>query len=422
MALAIVMIIALAVLARPDSASGSGHLEVEMEAGVLLLSTGPDAADNWVEYYPNAVLPEPGDPDADLGSPEGPKQLLLSDNRCNIALTGSLLDLEPGGGNGDAAIVDNGIGVKTKGNCSAAQGRIGPGQSITLSLGSKWDDDPAMSFKTIEVDAEGKFNAELGWELDDGRVGSEPLSSGSDNGSDSGADDNDIATIGDQTTTPFNTITFTASGLQDNSEVSIEGGGDGTVVGGTLRPAFATNKSLFQLVRFVKYDGELGCDEENNTATAVGDDGEEGEDDDPADRVLVTRLANKSGGACVVVPYQLVIDDVSGSVLFEPLLLGDQADAQFLVRVDWAPYADPFSPPHRRISLSGDPADYTDVVACSGLVEGPSPEDPRPDNDDDIEHPPGVLWCMAGDRQDLQPDGLWQQIQWYHGGGDPRFI
>jgi hypothetical protein len=161
------------------------------------------------------------------------------------------------------------------------------------------------------------------------------------------------------------------------------------------------------------YDVGVACDD---SVAKMGGEG------DSATDVKVSRLANKDGECTSTTPAVLYTLDIdSDSVLFDPDL-SVESDAQFLIQVDWAPYADPFSPPHRRISLSGDGSDYEDVVACESLIQGVDPNPVDPDPADTIGHPDGVLWCLAGQRQNLLPDGSWQQVQWYHGGGDPRFI
>jgi hypothetical protein len=152
-----------------------------------------------------------------------------------------------------------------------------------------------------------------------------------------------------------------------------------------------------------------------------------GGEGDSATDVKVSRLANKNGECTSTTPavlYNLDID--SGSVLFDPDL-SVESDAQFLIQIDWAPYDDPFDPPHRTIDF-GDGIE--NVVACESLIQGVDPNPVDPDPADTIVHPPVdpgdpasglVLWCLAGQRQNLLPDGSWQQVQWYHGGGDPRW-
>lgn len=412
-ALALGLLIALAIVGAPDSASGTSHTVVAEDAGILLLSTGPDKSDNYIEYYPDAVLPADDGTPATLGTPETPRQPLIS-GRCDAVLDGTLLSITPSGGNGRAGIVSNGIGVKARNNCATAEGRVGPGQSLEFALGSRFE-GLSYQFKTIEVDVEGKFNAQLRFTLKtdgiDGFTDNLELRNGSDNGSDSGARDNDIAVAGDPSGSPFDTITFEPIG-QSNSEISIEGGGDGAVPGGHLRPEFRVDdKTLFHLVK--TYEGELSCD--NDSDEELGTD-----PGDAAVRAMVIRQANKDG--CPAdgdpIPYNLEITDEG--VLFDPNI-GTRNDLNFLVRIDWAPHADPFDPPARWISLDG--VSYDLVVAClSQDLSGGLDPDLDPDADDVFIHPADAPWCMAGQRQVLFEDTeLWQEIQWHDGTIDPNW-
>jgi hypothetical protein len=417
--LAFVLAVALVAVVLQGTATGVSHLEVTEDAGILLLSTGPEAGDNYIEYYENAVLDGTGGT-ADLGEVTASRD--IETNRKCLVTDFNVIDVR--GDSPDAlltisdgsGLVSNGFGVKTKKNCSTSQGRIGPGQELTLALGDYFED--AVAINILEVDVEGKFNASLSVSLDGRLPSTKPLPDGdSDNGPDSGPSDNTLVTIGSDDDATFDTVTFGPAG-PDSAEVSIEGGGDGTVDGGNLRDHFDVNQTLFQLVTTEKWDGILNCDE---SAVTVGDPGE------AATEVAIARLSNKDETCGEPILYKLDIDGTS--VLFDPDLSVED-DAQFLVRIDWAPYADPFTPPHRQISLSGDLNDLQDVVACESLTQNgaPDPVDPDPDPADTIENPDGVLWCLAGQQQNLLSEIIapaeeapWQQVQWYHGGNDPRW-
>jgi hypothetical protein len=418
--LALALAVALVAVVLQGTATGTSHLDVTENAGILLLSTGPQASDNYIEYYADADLDGAGGT-ADLGALTASRGI-ETNRRCDVTdfnvvdlqgeTDGSLLTLLDNGSRSYSGLVSNGFGVKTKNNCSTSQGRIGPGQLLTLSLGDYFGDSVAIN--VLEVDVEGKFNAKLSVSLNDELSFTEPLPDGdSDNGPDSGASDNTLVTIGGDGIIDFDTVTFGPAG-PDSAEVSIEGGGDGTVTGGYLRGHFGVNQTLFQLVSTEAWDGILNCDE---SVATVGDPGEAATD------VAITRLSNKDGSCGALVLYNLDIDGTS--VLFDPDLSVED-DAQFLVQVDWAPYADPFSPPHRQISLAGDGSDYQDVIACESLEQGAAPNPDNPDPADTIVNPDGVLWCLAGQQQNLLSEitppaelAPWQQVQWYHGGGDP---
>lgn len=166
----------------------------------------------------------------------------------------------------------------------------------------------------------------------------------------------------------------------------------------------------------IVFDGGLACDD-----SAPPEKGGAG---DSATEVGVSRLVDKDDVCEPTTPtvlYNLDID--STSVLFDPDL-STHGNALFLVRIDWAPTDDPFDPKTRMISLSGDPRDLEAIVACASLVQDEFegvPVNPDPDPEDTIQRPVDTPWCLAGQRQELLPSGQWQQIQWYHGGGDPRF-
>jgi hypothetical protein len=421
MALALALLVALAIAIPITSASGDvvvGGVNVELDGGVLLLSSGPSGSDVWVKYYEHPTVgmdPNTATPDAEQA---------FEFSRCTITGTiGDDLLSITGSMNGederDIALVSNGFGVKDKRNCSASQGEVNFGQMITFALGDYFDS--SYSIDVAEIDVEGKHGADLKWLTDTGGSGGQEFPDTSDNGPDSGPADNVIAYI--VYSDGFRSVTLWPDGGSLES-VAIEGGGDGAVDGveGDYRYDLDVNQTLFHLQSSKNFDGNLACEEEVSASGEVSDG-------DAAETVTVTRLDNK-GGDCDAddsIEYNLFID--GDGVTFDPNI-GDRVDTNFLVRIDWAPYEDPFSPPHRQISLSGDLSDLQDVVACESLVQGTasnSADDPDPT--DTITHPDGVLWCLAGQRQNLLSESTWpsaetpwQQIQWYHGGIDPRFI
>ena len=402
MALALALLIALAIIVAPNSASGGevpGGISVPADEGVILLSSGPGSADLWIRYY------ESSGSGFDVTAPTAVQTFDLS--RCNVdGLPGDqLLTITGSGGNGDVALLSNGLGVKDKGNCSTDQGRVNDGQTLTIELGSYFT-NPNLVIDAAEIDVEGKHSTDLAYSTDTGPSGVIPLSNSSDNGPDSGAGDNEVAEIGDGT--GFRSLTLAPDG-SSLAAVAIEGGGDGPVSGGFYRTELGIDHgTLFHLVSTTTYDGTLDCNE------AVAKDGVDG---DAADRVTVTRQSNKGDCTDDLIEYTIVIDDTG--VVFDPNI-GDREDTNFLVQIDWAPYADPFTPPHRTISLDG--VTYEPVEACSSQDSEGSVILLDPDPDDIFLHPTEVPWCLAGQQQVLLDDGTWQQIQWYDGGIDPRWI
>lgn len=391
-------IVALAIFSTARNASGGEPILIEEDAGVILVSTGP-GGNTWIRYFA-----DPTGPNLDINDYDAAQA--ISVNRCKVSTNGSLLELSRTGGNKGIGLVNNGIGVRTKNNCSTAQGRIGSGQSLTFTLGGFFS--PDIYIDSVEADVEGKHGADLGYSLNNSAgSGTINLSNSSDNGPDSGTGDNEIAEISGAGGVNFTEITFTAVG--SGAEVSIEGGGDGAVAGGVERTALGVSQTLFKLVTSQTFEGELDCEESvSETATGAA-----------ATSATVTRQDHKD--TCTngtdLIAYNLVID--GNGVLFDPNI-GDRTDTNFLVQVDWAPYADPFNPPHREISFDG--LNYELVTACeSQLDEGANDEPLFPDPDDVFIHPADTPWCLAGEIQVLLGDGTWQQIHWYDGGTDPFF-
>jgi hypothetical protein len=397
-------IVALAVVISARDASGAGPVQVDEDAGIILVSTGPGNSNVWIRYYE--------DPTGPLNvNAATASQSITVNNRCKVSSGDNLLKLSSTGGSKGEGLVSNGLGVRTKNNCSTAQGRIGTGQSLTFELGSMFDSTIAVeAIDSVELDVEGKHGADLGYDIYDGNdVQVATLSNSSDNGPDSGTGDNEIKTLTGDDGANFTKITFTAIG--SGAEVSIEGGGDGLIGGGLERTALGVNQTLFKLVTSQTFEGELDC---NQSVT------ENGEDGDAAVEVTVTRQNNKGNCDDDLVAYNLVIDN--DGVEFDPNI-GDREDTNFLVQIDWAPYEDPFTPfnpPPRLISLDG--VTYEPVTACESLFDEGANDFPLvPDSDDIFIHPANTPWCMAGESQVLLGNEMWQQVQWYDGGIDPNW-
>ena len=421
LAMVLGLVVALAIIVPPGDASGQSPSIIEDDAGVILVSTGPAASDNWIRYYAEPTSP------LDVSAYDAHQAINVS-RRCEVTTDGSLLALSEGGGTRGIGWVSNGYGVKTKNNCATAEGRMEAGQSLTFALGSFFDD--SFQINLAEVDVEGKFNADLGYSYSlDGQGGSVTVSlpNTSDNGPDSGPGDNNIALI--EPPTNFDTVTFMPAGSA-SAAISIEGGGDGNVAGGTLRTDLQVNQSLFDLVTVRSFDaGDLFCGDVEGPTVMPDENG-------PAEEITLGRGENLKGDDCVEVAYTSRIE--GDSVLFDADLASDvQENANFLIRIDWDPAdptVDPFDTPHREINYfpNVDANDYDPVSACLSLVSEGTIIDPDPDPDDVYEHPMGPLdsgkfageivpWCLAGEKLVLLETGEWQQIQWYDGAGDPRW-
>lgn len=393
--LAAVLLAAMLVLIPAIDAAG--ETTVEGEGGIILLSTGPDTGDNWIRYYES---PEDG---FDIDTPDYRQSIDV--DKCEVTTpTGGveetpLLIIEPSPQFKDDAglgLVSNGFGVRTKNNCATSNGQIDTTQSLTFSLGSSFGSTYAID--RIEVDVEGKQNAELAYTL---RIGTETetrtktINSAPDNGADAGIADNTVVVITGDTIERFTSVTFSPTG-PDKALVSIEGGGDGAAPIETDKSRLypGVTQTLFRIVP------SLLCGDDR-APTSIDEDG-------PALDALVTRGSDlKSTDPCVPVPYVFEIQD--DSVYFD-YVDSDNVGAQFIVRIDWDPSdipVDPVSPPIRQIDYTNDGV-YVDGVACLSVIDGV------------YTHPPGVPWCLIDHQIELTPDG-WQQIQWWHGQGDPRW-
>ena len=414
----------IALLVFVPATDASEGLTVRNDAGVILLSTGPDADDNWIRYY--------ADPSSPLDLSAFDAQQFIKVNRCKVTTPvdaagdpgeETLLAITPFPAAEDLGLVSNGFGVRTKNNCATGNGQVDAAQSLTFALGGFFDSSYAID--RVEVDVEGKQNAELEYILNN-NAGSDsrPINSASDNGADAGTNDNAVVAItGDEETDGatklFTSITFSPTG-NDKALVSIEGGGDGSVPDpdATERTGLGVNQTLFSLVTSETFDGDLLCGESADPTTIAAEG--------PALAGQVGRGDNlKSTEPCERIPYTFQIQD--DSVLFDYLDSGE--GAHFVVNIEWDPadvLVDPLNPPDRQINYfpDQDPNAYVTGLACVSRVFDANPNDPTPDVDDVYEHPTVdgevVPWCLAGEQLVLTASG-WQQIQWWDGTGDPRW-
>jgi hypothetical protein len=166
------------------------------------------------------------------------------------------------------------------------------------------------------------------------------------------------------------------------------------------------NQTLFRLVTSQTFDGNLLCGDEK-VPTSIAGDG-------PALDGLVTRGSDlKSNDPCEAVPYIFQIQD--DSVYFDYLDGGE--GAQFIVRIDWDPsdpIVNPIAPPIREIDYTDDGVEnYVPGVACVSVSGGVYVHPTDAAGDD-------IPWCLIDHDIELTEDG-WQQIQWWHGQGDPRW-
>jgi hypothetical protein len=429
------LLISLAVIAPQANAEHGEPELVGGNAGIIVLSTGPDTSvggDNWIRYYDEAVLDALADGESLNVDDSWTKDQPLTATRCGVETDNTILEISQTGGAQGVGLVSNGLGARDKRNCSTDGGQVGPDESLTFQVSLEIGGNTDFWISEAEIDVEGKHNAKLGVSLDGVAVDDVPLKDSNDNGPDSGIGDNDIAPIDGY----FQRITLTATN-SSKATVSIEGGGDGDLEDSPLRDSYGVNQSVFRVWQGEIYDhGDLDCVGEDSTSGPTAPVDEEG----PALVIHLTRGDNriyegKPNQECVPVAYTFRIED--DSVFFDADLTG-QENARFLIRIEWdpaSPEVDPFNSPDRSVNFfpEGRTDGYDQVEPCTGLEsEGPAPTDVDPDKNDIYGHPTGaaggtygadeiVPWCLAGEQLVLLGDGTWQQIQWYDGAGDPHW-
>ena len=405
------MILGLVFTVPAIDAEGT-HDQPLSPGGLILLSTGPNLGTNgdyWVKYYADPT-------NFNINSPTETQQFVVS-SKCDVTQVSGpeILKITPSAtqGNSRLSAVSNGIGVGNKKNCSTSEGRISDGQKLTFALGSYFGSSSEF-IEQVEIDIEAKFGTDLAYTIDGGGLKIEDLMKAQDNGPDAGAADNEIAVI-DQADAGklFKSISFFPSVA--GAEISIEGGGDGTVSGGPLRGHFGVNKTLFKL-----REG-LDCGDMSTGTAAAHPNG-------PAESITLWRGENKDKSTCIALTFDFVIQD---DVVLFSANFGAQPTADFLIKIVWKDGVDPTEPPIRRIDTTDDGVDnFEDVQACTALTDEGSTMDPRPDIDDVYTHPgvgsERVPWCLAGEEWALTLDteevpSYWRQVQWYDGAGDPQF-
>jgi hypothetical protein len=407
--------------------SSRADVPVEEAAGVLLLRVDSDG-DSWVRYYADPVSP------LNLDAYDE-QQLIDVSNKCAVSEEdGSLLAIsEPDETPHGVGAVSNGLGVRSKNNCSTAQGRISPSQSLTFTLGTSSDLPDDVVIKSVEVDVEAKFNAGLGYSLDGSAQDPVPLPNTSDNGPDSGVGDNNIVRIAPEEAglpSYFDSIEFFAS---NDGEVAIEGGGDGPVTTGDLSPlrdSLGVNETVFELVTVTEYDGIISCGEPTDP---VGGEGT------PLARL--TRgsddiLLKQSGGDCTQPPigYNLSsspMTDGEQTISFE---FEEDLLPSWVGQFTWAPEpfptdpetGDPIGVPVTRVDEDGDgPLLPEALVWCNGFTGETDPEITDPELVDETgvfqipRLPDDRSWCLISQETTVVGANSIQVTQTVYGLTDP---
>jgi hypothetical protein len=170
-------------------------------------------------------------------------QRLTASSRCLVTSSGpQLMTVVAAGARSEVGLVSNGLGVRSKNNCSTDSGRIGQGQSLTVALGETLT-DAEITIDAAELDIEAKFEATLSYSLDGGDEQTVPLSADTgDSGPDAGPGDNyrvPIGMLNDEATFTSIRLAPLANG---SGEIALEGGGDFGL------PADPTRVTIFHLV------------------------------------------------------------------------------------------------------------------------------------------------------------------------------
>jgi len=319
-------------------------------------------------------------------------------------------------------LVENGLGTGASDGCKTGNGRISDGDSITFAAGSLI---PASTrFLSTSVNVEGKFSVDtLSWSTDAGSSGEFDLVNASDNGSDSGNNDNDQVAI--SPASPFRSISFSPVSDDARGQIAIDTGGDGGVPG--------SRSTVFQLG--ATYEYAVDCVSPDNTVTEPA----------PAnvgsiDSVTFLRLPNgpKSPGCAerigVTIGFAADGQDENG-VLRDVAIVdhsttgptGEFQDVRARVTITWIV---------DRLDANGDPRSQAELdlelereVIYDGVASLPvtyctSYTDTAAGVYDEAgiaAHPAGQPWCLLSDSRVISGDFI-IQTQVLDVYGDPKFF
>ncbi len=401
-AIALFTLILPATVASGESASTS----TLQEAGVLRLALG--AQDNLKFHEPNGAG----------GYLPASAQQSISASGCRLALSGQpLVSYSALPNNAFPGFFDNAIGVGGPGGNGQPCGKIDPGQTLTMNLGS------GLAGKMIdyaEIDLELKFGGAVtvtGYVVQGTTatpvVDETYTSTGSDSGPDSGDLDNYRVRFPESGTTAVNRLVFSVGSAGSGS---LEGGADGTGPcdaadadgcdpaqgGSSLGQALGTTDTLFHLL---EADGVLGC---GQTAPTQGGGGT------PTN--VLERLDNDGGPACTPIAFNLDSGPGVGEgcpldspqcILLQKDLLGQ--NARFFWTVTWV----------------AETAEYPEAPTLFDFGDGYHPLEPCGPDADLI--PPliptlpenGDPWCIVETHTVEQLDGKVIVTEKYFGSGDP---
>src|SRR5690606_19125003 len=349
------------------------------------------------------------------------QQKIGAPKNCQITVNGPLVALS--GSDKGPGLKDGSIGVKSGGSQGVPCARIDSTEDLTLSLMGV--PDAAQIALDLELKGDvrtkitlsnggtvvGTFEVRAGGGVKAGEgvdgsttapytataTTSAPIANcrnASDSGPDSGANDNCYLTI--LPTGAFDTVKFQPI----TGEMSLEGGGD-----------YGSGTTMQTVFTLVDYDGELGCDESNNTVTI-----EEG-------TVFgeINRLQNTDGSDCVLKPYNIDVDTKAQTLSFVPHdNEGSPHPAAYQGLMMFAPTLteNPFDS-HLEYDQDDDgPLGFEDMPWCAGDPFD-TPDAPGSINTEVI--PGGDTWCIVSATTSIVSETETRTAWTVVGIGDPKF-
>lgn len=341
-------------------------------------------------------------------------------NNCKVTINGALAQIT--GSDQGPGMKDGAIGVKTGGSSGVPCSRVDSTENLTVSLKGVPDAVKAsldLEFKgAVRVDIVVKrdgtvvntFQIRAGGGIVPGQgvngstsvpytvtaTAAQPIGNcrnASDSGPDSGPNDNCYVTI--EPSSSFDSVTFQPV----MGEMSLKGSWD-----------FGNDPAFDTIFTLAGYDGELGCTEQDNTATI-----EQG-------NVFgsFTRLQNTDGSECVLKPYNLDVDVESEILIFAPVdNPGAPQPAAYKATVAFAPHAaaNPFTSQLRYDQDNDGPLDFEDMPWCTG---DPFATPDAPGSIDTSVIPSGHTWCIVSESTGIvsptQTRTTWDVV----GIGDPK--
>lgn len=360
-------------------------------------------------------------------------------SKCEVTGGGRLLTFVSS--TGKVGINNNGLGTKTKNNCSTDEGRTGISPELfTVALGSKFTGVP-VSIDRVELDIEGKFGSELAWSTNasPATAGQTSLSTNSDNGPDSGIGDNnrvDIGTLGSLADN-FTSLSLRATG--DKGEVALDGGGDSGFTS-ALANSKGTYESLFLLVSTKSFEYTVPC---GGTVTASSADNQSDQgtvSDSKIDNVVFVRLPNKGTGSCdttnklIGLNLQASNGGTTGNaddVVVDPsdsAADGSTQNVRARVQIIWSVETAGKTPAEveaelaRTIDYTPDTTTTDDVPVqwCTSVPSTVAANPLSPSVLDAVGHPAGQAWCLISDQRVMSGTVI-TQTQIYSGNGDPQW-